>query len=35
MSSESDYINAQHQAFFEDSLSKADPELFKAIRDYE
>ena len=31
MSSESDYINAQHQSFFEDSLSKTDPELFKAI----
>ncbi len=33
MSSESDYINAQHQGFFEDSLSKTDPELFKAIKE--
>ena len=32
MSSESEYINAQHQGFFEDSLSKTDPELFKAIK---
>ena len=33
MSSESKYINAQYQGFFEDSLSKTDPELFKAIKD--
>ena len=33
MSSENKYINAQHQGFFEDSLSKTDPELFKAIKD--
>ena len=33
MSSENKYINAQYQGFFEDSLSKTDPELFKAIRD--
>jgi len=33
MSSESEYINAQHQGFFEDSLSKTDPELFKAIKE--
>jgi len=33
MSSESKYINARYQGFFEDSLSKTDPELFKAIRD--
>ena len=33
MSSESEYINAQYQGFFEDSLSKTDPELFKAIKD--
>ena len=33
MSSESEYINAQQQGFFEDSLSKADPELFKAIKE--
>ena len=32
MSSESKYINAQYQGFFEDSLSKTDPELFKAIK---
>ena len=32
MSSESEYINAQYQGFFEDSLSKTDPELFKAIK---
>ena len=33
MSSESKYINAQYQGFFEDSLSKTDPELFKSIKD--
>ena len=33
MSSESKYLNAQYQGFFEDSLSKTDPELFKAIKD--
>jgi len=33
MSSESEYINAQYQGFFEDSLSKTDPELYKAIKD--
>ena len=33
MSSENKYINAQYQGFFEDSLSKTDPELFKAIKD--
>ena len=33
MSSENEYINAQQQGFFEDSLSKADPELFKAIKE--
>ena len=33
MSSESEYINAQYQGFFEDSLSKTDPELFKAIKE--
>ena len=32
MSSESEYVNAQYQGFFEDSLSKTDPELFKAIK---
>ena len=33
MSSENKYLNAQYQGFFEDSLSKTDPELFKAIKD--
>jgi len=33
MSSESEYINAQYQGFFEDSLSKTDPELYKAIKE--
>jgi len=33
MSSENKYINARYQGFFEDSLSKTDPELFKAISD--
>ena len=33
MSSESNYLNAQYQGFFEDSLSKTDPELFKSIKD--
>jgi len=33
MPNESKYINARYQGFFEDSLSKTDPELFKAIRD--
>tara|TARA_B100001123_G_C15185997_1_gene977321 strand:- start:9 stop:1319 length:1311 start_codon:yes stop_codon:yes gene_type:complete len=33
MSSESKYLNAQYEGFFENSLSKTDPELFKAIKD--
>ena len=33
MSSESNYLNAKYQGFFEDSLSTTDPELFKAIKD--
>ena len=33
MSSESKYINDQYKSFFEDSLSKTDPELHKAIND--
>ena len=33
MSSESKYLNIQYQGFFENSLSKTDPELFKAIKD--
>ena len=32
MSSESKYLNSQYQGFFEDSLSKTDPELFKSIK---
>ncbi len=33
MSSESKYLNSEYQNFFEKSLSKTDPELFKAISD--
>jgi len=33
MSSEKNYINDQYKSFFEDSLSKVDPELHKAIND--
>ena len=33
MSSENEYINPNYQAFFENSLSKTDPELFKTIDD--
>ena len=33
MSSENKYINDQYKGFFEDSLSKTDPELYKAISD--
>ena len=33
MSSESKYLNDQYKGFFEDSLSKTDPELYKAISD--
>ena len=33
MSSENKYLNNQYKGFFEDSLSKTDPELFKAIQD--
>ena len=33
MSSESKYLNDQYESFFEDSLSKTDPELFKAINE--
>ena len=33
MSSENTYLNNQYKGFFEDSLSKTDPELFKAISD--
>ena len=32
MSSENKYINSSYQGFFENSLSKTDPELFKAIK---
>ena len=31
MSSENKYINPNYQAFFENGLSKTDPELFKTI----
>ena len=33
MSSEKNYLNDQYQSFFEDGLSKTDPELYKAISD--
>ena len=33
MSSEKNYLSEQYKSFFEDSLSKADPELYKAISD--
>ena len=33
MSSEKKYLNSNYQDFFEKSLSKTDPDLFKAIND--
>ena len=33
MSSETKYINPSYEDFFEKSLSKTDPDLFKAIND--
>ena len=33
MSSEKNYLNDSYKSFFEDSLSKKDPELHKAIRE--
>lgn len=33
MSSESKYLNSEYQGFFENSLSKTDPDLFKTISD--
>ena len=33
MSSENKYVNDQYKGFFEDSLSKTDPDPFKAISD--
>ena len=33
MSSEKNYLNDQYKSFFEDGLSKADPELYKAVSD--
>ena len=33
MSKESNYLNNQYQSFFENSLSKIDPDIHKAIRD--
>ena len=32
MSSENKYLNSEYQGFFENSLSKTDPELYKAIK---
>ena len=33
MSSETKYLNSNYEDFFEKSLSKSDPALFKAIND--
>ena len=33
MSSEKNYLNDSYKSFFEDSLSKKDPALYKAIQD--
>ena len=33
MSSEKNYLNESYKSFFEDSLSKKDPALYKAIQD--
>ena len=33
MSSENKYLNSEYQGFFENSISKTDPELYKAIND--
>ena len=33
MSSEKKYLNSSYEDFFEKSLSKTDPDLFKAIND--
>ena len=33
MSSEKSYLNDNYKSFFEDSLSKKDPDLYKAIKD--
>ena len=33
MSSEKKYLNSNYEDFFEKSLSKTDPDLFKAIND--
>ena len=33
MSSETKYLNSSYEDFFEKSLSKTDPDLFKAIND--
>ena len=33
MSKESNYLNNQYQSFFENSLSKIDPDIHKAITD--
>ena len=33
MSSETKYLNSNYEDFFEKSLEKSDPDLFKAIND--
>ena len=33
MSSEKNYLNDHYKSFFEEGLSKKDPELYKAIQD--
>ena len=33
MSSEKNYLNDNYKSFFEDGLSKKDPDLYKAIQD--
>ena len=33
MSSEKNYLNDSYKSFFEDSLSKKDPALYKTIQD--
>ena len=33
MSSENNYLNDKYKSFFEDNLSKTDPDLYKAIND--
>ena len=33
MSKENNYVNNEYQAFFENSLSEIDPDIYKAIND--